>query len=104
MVVTVEPYSPRHSRAQENRHWALLTQIANHMPPYMDGVWHSAEVWHEYFMKRHVGFETHEMPDGSVITRYASSKNLKTTDYADLDEKILADMVEHDFVFEALAA
>ena len=103
MVVTVDVYRPQHSSAQRRRHWEMLTQIANHMPPYMNGVWHAAEVWHDYYMRRYVGVEAHEMPDGTVITRHASSKKLSTVNYADLDEKILADMVDHDFVFADVA-
>ncbi len=104
MVVSIEPYQPKHSDAQRRRHWALIDKIADYMPPHMDGVWNDPDVWHEYFMRRYVGVVSHEMPDGSVITRYKSSKGLGKIDYAALDEKILAEMAtEYGFSFEVEA-
>ena len=97
--VVIQPFKKNRTSQANRRHWALMTQISQQMPPHMDGVWHAPEVWHAFFCRQFLGVEVMRM-DGREIPVRKSSAKLNTAQFSDLDTQIEAWAAEHGLVFE----
>lgn len=91
--VTVKEYKRTRSQQQNARHWALLTAISQYMPARQDGVYHHPEVWHALFASMFLGVEAIELGEFTAVA-YKSTRRLNTSEFADLDEQILAYMAQ----------
>lgn len=90
LKVEVAPWENKRSLEQNALYWATLTEIAREAPAHMDGVYHSPEVWHEYFRRRFLPMLAG--PDGEGIP--TSTRSLKVSEMADYITQIQAWIAE----------
>lgn len=63
----------KRSNEQNRRYWAMLNELA----PYpVEGKTYLAEVWHEYFKGRFIGYEEIRLPNGRVLEQPISTTTL----------------------------
>ena len=86
--VTIKPYKKHLSRAQQNRHWNIMRQIAAQLKDEL-GQLHSPEVWHLHCCGEFLGADVVKMGGrDKIIPR--SSANLSTHEFAEFDDQIEA--------------
>lgn len=99
LTITVEPFRKKRSVDQNARYWAILTEISQKMPPHMDGVWYSSEVWHEAMKQRFLGVKSG--PFGPVTK---STKSLSVVEFSGYMDEIQAWAIDEGIMFDTEAA
>lgn len=95
--VLIEEANPKRSLEQNNRYWAILSDIAQQVPD-ETGKRYSAEVWHEYMKEQFLGKDT-ILIDGEVKFVQKSTTTLKVMEFADYMTKCEAWGAERGVVF-----
>lgn len=104
LTITVEPFRKKRSVDQNARYWAILTEISQKMPPHMNGVWYSPEVWHEYCKRRFLGIETHMEFRGNRIAIAKSTRKLSVVEMMGYCDEIQAWAINEGIMFDTEAA
>lgn len=94
----------KRSLEQNKRMWAILQEIAEQID--VKGQKFTAEVWHQYFKGRFIGFEEIRLPNGRTLEEPISTTILDKGAFADYMTQIEAWAAEHGLLLweEAMAA
>ena len=91
-TVEIKEYGRKRSVDQNNRYWAILTDIAEQVKP--EGKEYSPETWHEYFKARFLGKDTMVI-DGELVLVPKTTTKLKVVEFIDYCTQVEAWAVEH---------
>lgn len=92
----------KRSHEQNRRYWSLLNEISEGLP--VQGVNHSAEVWHAYFRSRFIGCEEIKMPNGKVFEQPISTTTLDVGAFSEYMTRIEAWAAQHGLIVMQEAA
>lgn len=95
LVFEVKEYGRKRSVEQNNRYWAILTDIAEQVKPDRE---YSPETWHEYFKAKFIGKDT-MIIDGEPVLVQKTTTNLRVLEFGDYMTQVEAWAVDHNVRF-----